>query len=518
MDFSAKRIFGSWFFFWLVVAGASLWYLMPLRKKIKLGIDLVGGTYITLDVKVNEAVVHELKEKNKALAEELKERDKALPKSQKIEGDSILLTFESDADASAASLALRDSIQDGYAISHSGNSVTVAMRGEKAEQIRQWALESNREILKSRLGKVGVEEITVASKGVDSIIVELPDVDNPEEAKALIGTPAMLEFKLVEKTGASKNEITEEYGGEIPDGMMIIPDKESTKSNPKYHLVSDYAEVSGRDLRNASAQLADPRVGIVVSFTLSPEGGKKFYEMTSKNIGRLLAAILDGKAISVAVINSAINTDGQIQGRFTEDKARELAMLLKSGAFVAPVEFAEERRIGPSLGMESIKKGIMSCLIGLLLVFLFGLFYYKISGIFAFIALLFNLVLTLVGLSLLGATLTLPGIAGMVLTVGMAIDASILIYEKIKELLASGESVRTAVKEGFSDAMVVILDANITTFIVGVVLFQFGTGPIKGFAVTMMLGIISTLITGLFFLRSMFSFMLENMTVKKLSI
>ncbi len=193
-------------------------------------------------------------------------------------------------------------------------------------------------------------------------------------------------------------------------------------------------------------------------------------------------------------------------------------MLLKSGAFVAPVEFAEERRIGPSLGAESIKTGVMSCLIGLGLVLVFGMFYYKVSGLFAFLALMFNLILTLLGLSLFGATLTLPGIAGMVLTVGMAIDASILIYEKIKELLKGGAGIRTAVKDGFSDAMVVILDANITTFIVGIVLFKFGSGPIKGFAVTMMLGIISTLITGLFFLRSIFSFMLENTRVKKLSI
>jgi preprotein translocase subunit SecD len=517
MDFSARRFFMSWFMFWVAVAAVSVWFLHPIRKHIKLGIDLVGGTYITLDVKVDKAVEHELREKQKSLVELLKEKDKKAPTSQKVDGNSILLTFDNGMDASDSSLAIRDDLA-GYSSSVSGSVVAVEMKSEKVNSIKRWALESNIEVLNTRLSKIGVEEITVVSKGEKSIIVELPDVDDPAQAKALIGTPAMLEFKLVEKSGSSKEEILEEYGGDLPDGMVIIPDKDSTKSKPHYHLVSEYAEVGGRDLRDSYADIRDVSRGVAVAFKLSPVGGKKFHEMTRKNIGKPLAAILDGRAISVATIQSAIQTEGQITGSFSQDQAKELAMLLKSGAFVAPVEFAEERRIGPSLGAESIKKGVMSCLIGLGLVLVFGMFYYKVSGIFAFLALMFNLILTLLGLSLFGATLTLPGIAGMVLTVGMAIDASILIYEKIKELLKGGAGIRTAVKDGFSDAMVVILDANITTFIVGIVLFKFGSGPIKGFAVTMMLGIISTLITGLFFLRSIFSFMLENTRVKKLSI
>lgn len=507
----------SWFMFWVVVAAASLWWLYPIRNSIKLGIDLVGGTYITLDVKVDKAVEHELREKQQAFVETLKDKDKKVPTSQKVEGNSIVLTFENEMDASEASLAVREDLA-GYTSSLSGSTLTVTMKHEKITSIRRWAVDSNIEVLNSRLSKIGVEEITVAPKGDRSIIIELPDVDDPAKAKALIGTPAMLEFKLVEKSGASKEEILEEFGGELPEGMAIIPDKNSSKSRPQFYLVSEYAEVGGKDLRDAYADIRDITRGVAVSFRLSPEGGKKFHDLTRKNIGKPLAAILDGRAVSVATINSAIQSEGQITGNFSAEQAKELSMLLKSGAFVAPVDFAEERRIGPSLGEASIKQGVMSCAIGLGLVFAFGVFYYKVSGLFAFLALVFNLILTLLGLSLFGATLTLPGIAGMVLTVGMAIDASILIYEKIKELLKSGSGVRTAVREGFSDAMVVILDANITTFLVGIVLFKFGTGPIKGFAVTMMLGIISTLVTGLFFLRSLFSVMLENCTVKKLSI
>lgn len=518
MDFSAKRFFMSWFMFWAVVAAAAVWYLTPIRQHIKLGIDLVGGTYITLDVKVEKAVEHELREKMQSLVELLKDKDKKAPAIHKVEGHTINLGFETEMEASDASLIVRDDLKGEYTSTVSGAVVKVEMKSEKVAAIKRWAQESNIEVLNTRLRKIGVEEITVVPKGDRSIIVELPDVDDPAQAKALIGTPAMLEFKLVEKTGSSKEEILEEFGGDLPDGMIVIPDKSSTKSKPLYHLVTEFADVGGRDLRDAFADIRDISRGVAVSFRLSPEGGKKFHDLTRKNIGKPLAAILDGRAVSVATINSAIQSEGQITGNFSQDQAKELAMLLKSGAFVAPVDFAEERRIGPSLGAESIQKGVMSCLIGLGLVFVFGLFYYKVSGLFAFIALIFNLILTLLGLSLFGATLTLPGIAGMVLTVGMAIDASILIYEKIKELIKGGAGIRTAVKEGFSDAMVVILDANITTFIVGIVLFKFGTGPIKGFAVTMMLGIISTLITGLFFLRSLFSFMLDNTKVKDLSI
>lgn len=239
--------------------------------------------------------------------------------------------------------------------------------------------------------------------------------------------------------------------------------------------------------------------------------------LPAKNMGKMLAIVLDNMVISAPVIQAAIRSEGMITlGSADINYAKELALLLRSGSFVAPVSFEEERQIGPSLGAESIRQGLISCLVGLGLLFLFSVFFYGFPGILAFIALIYNLLLILLGLSWLNATLTLPGIAGMVLTVGMAIDASILIYEQIKEALAHGMPLRKAIQHGFSDAMVVILDANITTFIVGVVLFYFGTGPIKGFAVTMMLGIISTLITGLFFLRSLFSFILNTFNIQKL--
>ena len=261
------------------------------------------------------------------------------------------------------------------------------------------------------------------------------------------------------------------------------------------------------------------RGGMVVEFSFSSEGGDKFYDLTSKNVGKPLAIVLDNKVVMAPKINSALRESGVIESStFTPQTAKQLEVLLKSGAFVAPVTFEEERQIGPSLGAESIKQGLISCLVGLGLLLVFSISFYSMCGLLAFITLLYNLLLILVAMHFLRATLTLPGIAGLVLTIGMAIDSSILIYEQIKEALANGMTIRKAVDTGFSDALVVILDANITTFIVGAVLYYFGTGPIKGFAVTMMLGIIATLITGLFFLKSTFTFILNKFNVQKLRI
>ena len=377
-------------------------------------------------------------------------------------------------------------------------------------------MQGNIEVLKSRLDRMSVSEIPIVAQGERNIVIEMPDVEDPAMAKAMIGKPAILEFKLVEKVARSQEELLDEFDGDLPDDFMIVPGKERDEFGGQIHyLVPAFADITGALLKDARASFGgETGAQLVVSFEFMPEGGQKFYDLTSKNLGRQIAIILDGQVISAPTVNSAIGSRGVIQGRFTSKESNELASLLKSGAFVAPVTFEEERRIGPALGAESIRQGLMSCLIGLGLLFIFSLFYYKVAGLFAFVALIYNLILILFILSRFHATLTLPGIAGMVLTVGMAIDASILIYERIKEEMKSGLKFPAALKAGFSNAMVVILDANITTFIVGLVLFYFGTGPIQGYAVTLLIGIISTLITGLFFLRSLFNVALDGFGFK----
>ena len=506
----------SGFFFWIVVAVLSVYFLYPLRQKLKFGIDLVGGTYITLKVETNKAVEHELRNQSKRLMAALKTDKIATPSANKIENEKIIFTFASNDEALDALRTLRDNAID-MKVLQEGSAVSVAMTKDAIARLASWALESNIEVLRTRLNKLGVEEIKITAQGNDGIVVELPDVDDPARAKEMIGTPAMLEFKIVEGRGSSHENIMEEYGGIVPEGMVIIPNRDG-HGKKEFLLVTESAEVTGRYLLDAIPSSDHANRRLAVTFRFNPEGGDKFYELTSENVGRDLAAILDSQAVSVAKINEPIRSDVQITGNFSVEQAKELATLLKSGAFVAPVSFSEERRVGPSLGSESIRSGLMSCLIGLGMLLLFSIYYYKWCGIFAFLALVFNLLLVLLALSVTGAALTLPGIAGMVLTIGMAIDSSVLIYERIKELLAEGKSVQQAVADGFSNALVVILDGNITTFIAGIVLFKFGTGPIQGFAVTMMVGIIATLVTGLFFLRSLIDFVLSKQKVQKLSI
>ncbi|MDR3646365.1 MAG: protein translocase subunit SecD [Candidatus Babeliales bacterium] len=519
MNLSVRRILSSGFLFWVALGAVAIFFLHPLRKKVKLGIDLVGGTYITLDVQVEKAIDYELRQKMQRIPDVLKNENKELPVSSKVENQKIELSFENETATNSAQSVLHENFPD-LVLSQNGTALSLGYSPEKMNEIKKWALRSNIEVLDTRLKKIGVEEIAISSKGDRHIVVEIPDVDDPAKAKQMIGTPAILEFKLVEKIASNKDEIYDEYGGQLPEGMTIIPDKDAKGGKGPFYLVSEYSEVTGKDLKDAYPSIGGGKMGsqVAVTFVLSKEGGDRFAELTGKNIGRELAAVLDNKVISAANIRDEIHSEGSISGNFTAEKAKELAMLLKSGAFVAPVEFSEERRIGPSLGQESIYAGLMACLIGLGLLLVFSVFYYKLSGLFAFLALIYNLILILVGLALLKATLTLPGIAGMVLTVGMAIDASILIYEKMREVIATGATPRQAVREGFSGAMEVILDANITTLVAAIVLFKFGTGPIKGFAVTMMIGIISTLITGLFFLKSLFNFYLDTKEVKKLSI
>lgn len=506
------------FMFWVVLAALSVYFLYPVRQRLKFGIDLVGGTYITLKVQTHKAVEHELREKVRQITNALKTAKLATPISHDIAGQTVNIAF-ADANTAMAALTVARDHAGNFKVNSADQNITLTMSDSAVEQLQHWALESNIEVLRSRLNVLGVEEIKITAQGDDSIVVELPDVTDPARAKEMIGTPAMLEFKVVEARGRTHAEILEEFGGEVPAGMQIIKNRDTHGGQTEFLLVTDTAEVTGRHLIDASPSNDDMHHRITVAFKLNPEGAEKFYELTRENVKRPLAAILDNQAISVASINEPIaGGNVQISGNFNIEQAKELATLLKSGAFVAPVSFSEERRIGPSLGSESIHSGLKSCAIGLGMLLVFSIYYYKMMGVLAFLALIYNLLLIMVALSLTGAALTLPGIAGMVLTVGMAIDASVLIYERIKELLKEGVSMKHAVDDGFSNAMVVILDSNITTFIVGVVLFRFGTGPIQGFAVTMMIGIIATLITGLFFLKSLIHFILDKQKIQKLSI
>jgi len=517
MNDSARRMLFSGLSFWLVVAGICLYSIYPLKEKLRYGIDLVGGVYLTLEVQTEKAVESELLGIMQGISRKLKKVKKPVPTTKAIEKNKIVLTFEDMQAAQTAAVHLRG--ERDMNVSVSEKQVYLQFDEKKEKRIKANAVETNKEVFRRRLDKLSVAEINIAVEGERNIIIELPGLADPDQARMMIGKPAVLEFKLVDKMGRTEEDILYEYDGIVPDDMEVVPGKPDDSGSRNYYLVPRYTDITGKLLRDASSGIVQAmKIKHVVHFRFSAEGGEKFHELTSRNVGQRLAIILDNEVIMAPTINSAdMWTDGVIEG-VSSQEAKDLAMLLKSGALVAPITIEGQQEIGPTLGADSIKQGLMSCLVGLGLLLAFSVFYYSLSGLLAFLALMFNLCLVLFGLSVLGAVLTLPGIAGMVLTIGMAIDASILIYERIKDGLAAGLSIKKAVDTGFSTAMVVILDANITTFIVGIVLYWFGTGPLQGFAVTMMLGIVSTLITGLFFLRSLFNFILNNFRVQKLSI
>lgn len=513
-----RRVFFSECMVWIIVCLLALYSIWPLRKQIRLGIDLVGGTYLTLQVDTQKALESDLLSKLQSIDQLLKKERTRLPVSKKIVANTLVVRFQDIASAQYAITLLKKEWNDVLLLSQDA-TITITHTKMAAERLKDDAVERNIEVLRTRLDKFSVAEIPISRQGADRIIVEIPDVSNREKAKEMIGKTAELDFRLVFGSAYSEEELLFELEGEVPFDREILP-SEKQDGQRLYYLVEKYPQVSGRMLKSARPGLGGSKTGTepVVQFEFDAEGSNKFYDLTSKNIGKQLAIVLDGEVLSAPKIGVAIKGVGSIEGGFTPEEARTLALLLRSGSFVAPVEFVEERQIGPSLGQAAIQSGMLSCLIGLLLLFVFSLFFYKVSGLLAFIALLYNLVLLLAGLVWIQATLTLPGIAGIILTIGMAIDSSILIFEQIRDEIRLGIVPRLAIKKGFSDAMTVILDANITTFLVGVVLYHIGSGPLQGFAVTLMIGIVATLISALMFLRSAFALWARNSTLQRLSI
>lgn len=517
--------------FWCAITAYGAYFLINMKSKrlINLGIDLVGGLYLTLDVKVEEAIKNDLMSTMQLVVDKLKKDKKELPGVPTIDATKLVgtLVFATEQGATQARESALSSKIDAE-IAQNGKELLFSFSPAQIEKNKNEAVESNISVLRTRLDALGSGEVTIIKQGDRHIVIELPNERDPEAAKARIGTAAVLEMKEVYDIASTKEELLAKHNGKLPEGTTIAMGKPNAQNEDKTnfaYLVPAYAKISGKQLRD-SRYLIDTQSFLTkgtphqVGLEFNAAGADKFYDLTKANVGGHIAILLDNVVVSAPGVNMAIEGGiAQISGNFTEQAAKELVALLKSGAFSAPVEVVEERQIGPSLGEESIHKGLLSCGIALVLLFLFSVIVYKVAGLYAFIVLLFNLLLILLGLSLVpDATLTLPGIAGMILTVGMAIDSSILIYERIKEELALGMSMRKAVNSGFSGATSVILDANITTFIVGVVLYYFGSPAIQGFALTMMLGILSTLITGLVLLKTLFNASFDIFGIQKIKI
>lgn len=516
MSVALKRVLSSSLLIWLAITIYGVYFLFNLQKYINFGIDLVGGTYITLEVQTDKLLENELRERTAEVARDVGEE---LVVSQHFDKQQNALVVEY-ADAMTAQNAEASPLnrQNNLNVVRDGVTLVYTLPEVVEKKLIHEAVEGNINVLRTRVDKFGVGEVTIAAQGDKNIVIELPNVQDVQKAKSIIGTSALLEIKPVIDGAQNEEELLKRYSNCLPEDTEIVYDR-ARRGQRAVYLVPRYTDLTGRLLKNAQPIMGG-QLGIepVVAFELKPEGGDKFYELTSRGPNQMIAMIVDGVVVTAATAKTPLRTNGEISGNFTVEQTTELAALLRSGAFVAPVSFEEDRTIGPSLGSESIRGGLISCLIGLALLFLFSVIMYKVAGLFAFVVLLYNLLLILFALAWLGATLTLPGIAGMVLTIGMAIDSSILIYERIREELAQGSTLRAAVKAGFTGATVTILDANITHFLVAVVLYKLGAGAIQGFAVTMIVGIIATLLTGLVLLRAIFDFMLDVVGVTRIRI
>jgi len=461
--------------------------------KISLGLDLQGGLHMLLGVKTDEAI----KSKMKSIASSIKfftDNNDIVIDDLRVKDDVVTFSLL-DGDEEKNLDAMIKKIP-GVQIKKDKLNYTLTLSAKEKAATKKFAISQAVETIRNRLDQFGLSEPNVAKQGVDKILVELPGIKTIEQekrARELIAKAAHLQLMAIdEKRADQANTMSEDEAESYGD--VILPDSR----NPKIkHLVKSVPILDG-------SMLTDAKVGFsnmnqpVINFTLNSEGAKIFGDYTAKNVGNHLAIVLDNLVYSAPVIRERIGGgSGQISGGFTVKEAHDVAIALRSGALLAPVKLLEKRSVGPSLGADSIKASMLALITGFVLVFLFMIIYYGMAGLIADVALLVNLFLVIAIMALFGATLTLPGMAGIVLTVGMAVDANVIINERIRELFREGKSVAQAIEKGYANAMSAILDANITTLIAAVVLYAYGTGPIKGFAVTMSIGILASMLTAI---------------------
>jgi preprotein translocase subunit SecD len=499
----------------LAVLGLSIFLAYPPKDKIKLGLDLKGGIHLVLQVITEDAINVETDQEIIRFQELFKKNAVTFQTATKDRPGRFVFTGTS-AGQEGKTRDLIDQYTRDWDYSFTGDRLTFTIKALVTQVLKDQAVNQTVETIRNRIDQFGVAEPLIQRQGSERIVVELPGVTDPDRVKDLIKVTAVLEWKLVKAGPAPEEEtLLKEYGGKVPEDMEVL------KGDPKrgeagFFLISRVASVTGKDLRMVRRSV-DEWNNPAVSFSLNSEGARRFEKVTGENIGKQLAIILDGKVQSAPNINARISDSGIIQGRFTVEQAEDLVVVLKAGALPAGIRYLEERTIGPSLGADSVRQGLMAGLVAILLVMTFMLFFYRLSGLNAVAALILNVVILFGCLGYFKATLTLPGIAGIILSIGMAVDANVLIFERIKEERAVGKNVPSAIVLGFSRAFSAIFDSNLTTIISAIFLFQFGTGPIKGYAVTLIIGLLANMFTAVFVSHLIFDVTIPK-SAKKLSI
>ncbi|MDQ6974545.1 MAG: protein translocase subunit SecD [Mariprofundaceae bacterium] len=488
-----------------------------MSKPMNLGLDLKGGIHLVVDVDVDVAVAHNVEEEISTVRGILRQH-KMRYKKLDAKGYRILLTLKNKSDHDKALALLKDALPKYTVESHQG-SLTFTVTEAEAKEIKHNAVDQSIEVIRQRIDALGTTEPVIARQGERRILVEIPGFNDSAAAKALIGRTAVLEFKLVDEKG----DLDKALQGDIPLGDIIVYGKEEIRNGQPFkqpYLLKKRTELSGSLVADARVSIDSRYNEHAVTLKFNSKGARTFDKLTKAHVGERFAIILEGEVNSAPVIRERISGGtAQITGSFSPSEAHNLAIVLRAGALPAPVKIVEERSIGPSLGQDSIDQGFNSIIIGSILVLLFMLVYYKLFGLVANVALIFNMLLIVAAMSMIGATLTLPGMAGIVLTIGMAVDANVLIFERIREELHIGKTPLAAIDGGYAKAFSTIVDANITTLIAAIVLFQFGTGPVKGFAVTLSVGIIASMFTAIMVTRAMIALSTENRgRIKNLSI
>ena len=491
--------------------------------RIHLGLDLQGGMHLVLEVETAKAVESTLERTTNDLKENLMENRVRFKLQERTKEKNPTFEFPDTASREAFDKVLTNQYPDLEIASsqtvEGKGLASLKIKDKRAAEIKKMAVEQSLETIRNRVDQFGISEPEIIPQGVDRIIVQLPGVKDPARAKNLIGRTALLEFKLVD----DEHSLDDALKGNVPEGSVVANESRMDRASGRRSeiplLLKNRTLMTGDALEEAKVQIGDRFGEPHVSLKFNAQGAKNFDRITAENVKKRLAIVLDGVIHSAPVIQERISGgQAQITGSFTMEEAADLAIVLRAGALPAPVIILEERTVGPSLGQDSIDKGTWASIIAGILILFFMIIYYRLTGIVADVALAMNMLLLLGVMVAFNATLTLPGIAGIVLTIGMAVDANVLINERIREELRLGKTPRAAIEAGYTKAFLTIFDSNVTTLVAALFLFGFGTGPVKGFAVTLTIGIVVSMFTAVFVTRIIFDHLVWNRKIERISI
>jgi protein-export membrane protein SecD len=496
-------------------------------RQIKLGLDLQGGTHLILQVQVQEAVGQETDQTVDRLTTAMRTKNLHYDEVRRVDDTHVIVRGVPSDQFTQFRDLLHEQFENNWTVGSAPgepNATLLTMRPTTVSAIQETTMAQSLETIERRINALGLTEPTIQPHGRvgqdNEILVQLPGEGDPAAAKRVIQASGQLELKLVEdpSTYPSEAAALAAKGGVLAPGTELVQGSVESRSRTgqstgdSWYVLSRVPAVTGRDLRSASESRNTEMPGQwQINFVLSSDAGRNFERFTEQNIGRQMAIVLEKKVYSAPVIQSKIGDQGRIDGNFSQESAHELAQILRAGALPASIKYLEERTVGPSLGADSIRHGVQASIISLLVVMIFMVFYYRLSGVNAVLALILNLIILLAALAMFGAVLTLPGIAGVILTIGMGVDSNVLVFERIREEIRNGKSASAAVDAGFDKAFLTIIDTHVTTVVSAVFLFIFGTGPIRGFAITLTIGLIANVFTAIYVSKTIFQYHLTKM-------